>query len=262
MSEEKQEVAVWKPSPMERGTDLLPVHAVGPRNSIGQENVSGEDFVLPTVKLLQGMSPEVTKQTVDGAVPGAFLHTGAQEVFKGPIRVLLVAFTRSRALFPNEKDPDFAGLERCVSRDALEGDKYGDCEACPHKEWRGDRRPPLCSESRNFTALTPFGPALIRFNRRSTPAARNFISTWTMSGKPMWFHPVLIGTKSHTDIVDKQGTEATNYSLDMRWLTKEDVPSGAQALAEDIYRKVTSANEQGNLRGDDEGDVDHGDIPF
>lgn len=260
-NEENNVPALWTPTPMEKGTDLLPVHAVGPRNDIGQENVTGEDFVLPTIKLLQGMSPEVTKQTVEGAVPGSFLHTGAQEVMRGPIRVLLVAYTRSRALFPNDKDPDFNGLERCLSRDGIEGDRYGLCSGCPHTAWRENKKPPLCSESRNFTAITPFGPALIRFNRRSTPAARNFISTWTMSGKPMWFHPVLIGTKAHTDIVDKQGTEATNYSLDLRWLTKETVPPGAMELAESVYRKVSDANEQGTLRGDDEG-VDVEDVPF
>lgn len=253
--------ALWTPSPMESGTDLLPVAAVGPRDLVGQENVTGDDLILPTIKLLQGMSPEVTKQTVEGAVPGRFLHTGALECFKGPIRVLLVAYTKSRALFPNDKDPDCSGLERCLSRDGIEGDHYGMCDQCPYTQWRENKRPPLCSEARNFTVLTPFGPAIIRFSKRSTPSARNFVSTWTMSGKPMWAHPVLIGTKQHIDIVDKQGTEATNYSLEMRWLTRETVPPAAQQVAREIHEKISSANAQGKLRADDEGD-DFANPPF
>lgn len=259
MTEEANNVpALWTPSPLDKGSDLLPVHATGARSTRGQENVRAEDLVLPVIKLLQGMSPEVTKQTVEGAVPGSFLHTGVQEVFKAPLRVLICAHTRSRALFPNDKDPDYDGLERCLSRDGKEGSTYGSCDECHYTQWRDNKKPPLCSESHNFTVLTPHGPAIMRFSKRSMPSVRNFLTTWTMSGKDIWMHPALITTKAHTDVIDKQGTEATNYSLEIRWQAREDVPPAAQQAALSIYEKVSSANDAGKFGGNDEDD----DIPF
>ena len=259
MTNESQVPALWTPNTFDKGTDLLPVHAAGSRSTRGQENVRSEDLVLPVIKLLQGMSPEVTEQTVEGAVPGAFLHTGVQEVFKGPLRVLVCAHTRSRALFPNDKDDDYDGLEQCLSRDGKEGSTYGSCDACHHTEWRPDRKPPLCSEAHNFTVLTSYGPAILRFSKRSMPSARNFLTTWTMSGKDIWMHPAVISTKQHVDVVDQRGTKATNYSLEIRWQAREDVPPAAQQAALSIYETVSSANDAGKFGGNDEGASD---IPF
>ncbi len=257
-NEPKQEVAVWSPAEF-NGSDLLPLNLMHPRNNRGRENIKAGDLVVPVLKLLNGMSDEVTEQSVPGAVPGQFLHSGAQEVFAAPIRVIVVAHTRSRAMFTDNKNPRYAGLEKCISRDSVTGDRYGSCDACPHTRWgEGTREPPLCSESHNFTVLTSYGPAIIRMARRSTKSAEQFLTQWNWSPKDLWEHPVMFSTKAHQDVVDGSGKKATNYSLEMKWLQQETVPPAAQEFAESFYEQISAAHEHGKFKGDDE----QGDIPF
>lgn len=264
MTEEpKQEVAVWTPAEF-KGDDLLPLSVMGPRNTRGRENIKSTDMIVPILKVLNGMSDEVTAQSVPGAVPGMFCHSGAQEVFSGPIRVLICAHTRSRAMFPDSKDHRYAGKEKCLSRDSVTGDVYGSCDACPNTKWGEKNEPPLCSESHNFTVLTAYGPAIIRMQKRSTKSANNFLTTWNFGDKDLWHHPAIFSTKSHQDDVG-DGKKATNYSLEMRWDRKDTVPSAAMDAAFAVYTQVTEAHEKGTFSGDDEGtaeDEPTGDIPF
>lgn len=253
------EVELWTPSKFE-GSDLLPVAATGGTTTKGRENIKAEDIVLPSLKLLAGMSDEVTKQTVEGAVPGKFFHTGAQQLFSSPLRVLVCAHTRSRALFPDDKDPRYAGLERCISRDAVEGDHYGSCDACPHTEWGAERQKPLCGESHNFTVLTNIGPAVIRMSSRAIKSAKNFLTTWNFSPKDLWDHPVVFTTKQVEDTLN-DGRKATNYVLGMRWEQSETVPPAAREAAEQIYNLVSNAHEAGKFTNEEE-QAGTGDIPF
>ena len=263
MTNEEQLPTVWTPSKFD-GVDLLPIASVGVMDTTGQENIDADDLVLPSLRLLQGMSDEVTEQSVEGAAPGVFYHTGAKEIMKGPVRVLFCAHTKSRALFPKEGDARFAGISKCVSRDGIAGDEYGDCGSCDHTEWGEDRNPPLCSESHNFTALTCYGPCVIRFSRTSFKTAKEFLSTWRFSGKRIHTHPVLISVKQHQRELPG-GKKATYYSLELKWDQKEAVPPAAQDAANTIYKAVTSAHEQGNFTNDEEkvvNAVDTNDIPF
>ena len=259
--------AVWTPSKFD-GSDLLPVAAGGTKNSgKGREHIKAEDIVLPSLKLLAGMSDEVTKQTVEGAVPGKFLHTGAQQLFSSPVRAIVCAHTRSRALFPEAEKPRYEGLEKCLSRDGVTGKVYGDCDACPHKEWGENNEKPLCSESHNFTVLTNLGPAVIRMSSRATKSARNFLTTWNFSNKDLWQHPMVFTTKSIEDTLP-DGRKATNYVLGMRWEQADAVPPAIQQAAEAVYDLVSQAHEQGNFSTDEQElekagpDIGDGDIPY
>tara|TARA_R110000772_G_C13309802_1_gene439835 strand:- start:10556 stop:11344 length:789 start_codon:yes stop_codon:yes gene_type:complete len=256
--------AVWEPSKFD-GSDLLPVAASGAKSSKGRENIKAEDIVLPSLKLLAGMSDEVTKQTVEGAVPGKFLHTGAQQLFSSPVRAIVCAHTRSRAMFPDPKNSRYDGLEKCLSRDAVEGSEYGDCDACPHKEWgkddtTGKSLKPLCGESHNFTVLTNIGPAVVRMASRAIKSAKNFLTTWNFSSKDLWAHPMVFTTKAVEDTLP-DGRKATNYVLGMRWDQADAVPPPVQQAAEGIYNIVSNAHEQGNFSSDEQ-ELDKSEIPF
>src|SRR5512145_458316 len=99
-NEPKQEVAVWRPSEFSDGTDLLPMElATQQIDRTGRENVEAQDLILPSLSVLQGMSDVITKNLHPDARVGMFFHSGAQEVFKGPVRVLICAHTKSNALF-------------------------------------------------------------------------------------------------------------------------------------------------------------------
>lgn len=212
----------------------------------GRENVEAQDLILPSLSVLQGMSDVITKNLHPDARVGMFFHSGAQEVFKGPVRVLICAHTKSNALFPKADNPKHAGLETCISRDGVRGTVYGDCSACPHLQWGEDREPPVCSESHNFTVLTSYGPAVVRFARTSYKAARNFLTTWTMSPKPLWAHPAVITQRSQSGRL-KSGKEVTYFSMELRWQPREDVPPAAQAAARAIHEQVTAAHEAGKF---------------
>lgn len=249
--EENNAVQLWTPEPFE-GTDLLPVSIAGQGQPdlTGRENVEGSDLILPQLQLLQGQSDVCTSGDVEGAVPGKFYLTSTQEVLEPPIRVLLCAHTRSRALFPKDK-PEFAGKETCISKDGVEGTVYGSCDNCEHKMWGENNRPPLCSESHNFTALTPYGPAVIRFARTSFKTARQFLTTWTLTPKPLWAHPAVILAKK--DSKEVGGKMSTFYKMELRWLQRETVPAGAQAACSAVHAQVSAAHEAGKFgtEGDD-----------
>lgn len=241
---------LWQPSPFDDGTDLLPVDLGGNVDRTGRDHVQSGDLILPVLALLQGMSDAVT-QRVPGAQPGLFYHTGAGEVIDGPIRVLLCAHTRSRALLPKPERKEHEGLVQCIARDAMTGSHYGDCDACPHKEWGPQNQSPPCSESHNFTVLTSYGPAILRFSRTSYKAARNFITTWMMSPKTLWTHPAIVSVKQQTKVLPN-GKQATFFSLDMKWQQRETVPPAAQAAARAIHEQVMAAYESGRFGAEHE----------
>lgn len=254
--EPKQEeaLAVWKPSEF-RGTDLLPVNVTPkPTDRTGRELIASEDMILPSLALLQGSS-EVVKQGVDGAKPGRFYLSGVEEFFDPPLRVLAVAHTKSRSLFPKPDRAEHAGLEECLSRDAITGSRYGECAECPYKEWDNENsRPPPCSESHNFIVLTPMGPAIIRFQRTSFKAARKLLTAWNMSSDPLWAHPLELRTTTRQDMVN--GRQSTTHVMETKWVQREAVPPHVQAVAREAHKQVMAAHEAGKLDSHDQGDAD------
>lgn len=254
MSEEKQEVAVWQPTAFQ-GSDMLPV-ALGSKraDAIGRENVEAEDLILPSLKLLQGSSEEV-KQGIQGARAGIFWLSGLEEPLPPPLRVLAVAHTKSRSLFPKEDRPEHEGLEECRSKDAKEGTRYGTCADCPYSLWDEDKgRPPACSESHNFTVLTPFGPAVIRFQRTSIKSAKKLLTAWSMSQDALFAHPLEITTKTRTDKVN--GRDSTTHVMETKWVQRETVPPHVQEAARAVYETVKAAHERGKFGTTDEGSED------
>ena len=118
-----------------KGKDLLPAlsnqtQLIPSGDIVGYDNVEPEDLVLPVIKCLQGMSPEVMQEAHPDARPGRFFLTSTREAFAGPLRVLVVHHHRSRALFPDSKNPKTASLKVCLSSDALKGTVYGYCSDC------------------------------------------------------------------------------------------------------------------------------------
>lgn len=253
-----EELTLWQPRPMENGSDLLPLQLTAPSeiDVRGRENVEQRDIVMPSLRILSGLSKSVTEGR-PGARVGLFYHSGAELYYQPPLRLLLCFHYRSRALFPNPQNHAHHGLEPCFSRNGLRGTVYGLCEECEHKEWpervKGqDVQGPPCSESHNFVALTPNGPAVIRFWKKSYPAARNFLTEWNLSPWALWRFPVIIGANVQTKRI--AGKDQPYYALDLRWQRGETVPPTAQEAAARVYEQVKVAHEAGRFSADDEGD--------
>lgn len=249
---------VWQPSAFQ-GADLLP-KPVAPQDDdeplVGRDNVSQTDLILPSLRLLQGMSPAVTEGQIEAARPGLILHTGTREVLKPPMRLLFVHHSKSNFLAPDPKNPRHAGLEKCMARDAMHGDRYGYCDECKKcTEWPADGGKPLGSQSHNFVAMTPFGPAVVRFGRTSFKAAREFVTTWTMGNKNLWAHPVVVRVKSQQRTLDN-GQQATYFVWEPLWQTSEEVPKSMRLAAREMHDMVDAAHKAGRFSSDDEDDTD------
>jgi hypothetical protein len=255
--------ALWTPSKFD-GSDLLPVQrAPDPEADeiVGRDNVSQTDLILPAIRLLQGMSPEVLKNEVEGARAGLILHTGSKTLLKPPVRVLFVHHSKSNLLSPDPTKPEYAGLERCLSRDAVVGDVYGDCEQCRKcLDW-GPKTPqnpkgtkPLGSQSHNFVCMTELGPAIMRFSRTSYQAARTFITTWmTSNSKNLWHHPVVVRAKQETQTLPN-GQQSTYYTWEPIWQLTEVVPKGMRDECRKLHDIAETAYQAGRMHatGEDE----------
>jgi hypothetical protein len=256
----------WEPTKFD-GSDLLPIEQESQLPStdvlpvVGDENVNPEDMVLPSIKLLQGMSKEVAEGTVEGAQPGKFFNTGTGEVIVGPLRVLVVHHSRSNAMFPKEGDPRYADLEKCISRDGIEGDTYGDCDECGRNKFGKDQKKPLCSASHNFIVMTNDGPARIRFSSRGYSSAKTFLTQKITQRKNFFAHPLMISVVRRQDDLPG-GQKVTSYYLEARWDRSEPVPIETQTKALALYEEIKKAHGDGRLKttGDDEEDFDK--VPF
>ena len=255
------EVQIWKPQQEFAGSDLVPELRPGgqlvetaPGGLMGRENVEPEDLVLPSLLLRQGKSDPGSEQ-VPNAQPGQFWLATAGEVIEPPLRLLIVHHSRSRALFPQPGNPRTSGLNKCLARDAMTGTEYGACEDCPHKRWGERNEAPACAESHNFVAWTNFGPCVVRFAKSSFKAARNYLTTWTMSSKNLWAHPAIVTVKKQQKALS-DGQQANYFTMDMRWDQREDVPPEFQENAVELYKQIQQAHETGRFKTEDEASHD------
>jgi hypothetical protein len=255
------EITIWE-QPEFEGTSLIPsvgqvTALANPCRLVGRENVDTDDLIVPSISLLQGMSDAVTSG-LPGARPGLFQHSNTGEILEPPLKCIVIHYHKSNAFFPQEdKYPELAGKEPCISRDAVTGNVHGDCEECGLcLNWMDDGRPPAGAQSHVFTVLTDEGPAVIRFGRTSFKAGKKFLSQWSFSSKNLWAHPVLIAVASDTKEL-MGGKKATFYKMDMKWLRGEEVPSDWQDACLEMHKRISGAHEEGKFGDEAESDVDN-----
>lgn len=237
------ELQIWKPNEF-KGTDLLPMESFGvvaKQERVGFENVVESDLILPKLACLQGMSKQIS-EGVPGAAPGKFYMSATNEVVDGPVRTLILYHFQSRALYPDERKPEMAGLEACFSRDAEIGTRYGDCYACNHKEWREGKpknKPPLCQLAHNFVVLTKSGPAVIRMGGTSYRPADMMVKNLRRhpSGPEFWDYPAIISSTKVT----------TYYTVDIKIDWKDPTPPVVRAAARRFYDELKASYDHGKL---------------
>lgn len=159
--------------------------------TFGQSNITGDDITPPRVKILQLQSQEVADlkgevgdfyDTLRGVSYGPSLRFIPLTNFQN--RILLVRSERLAAI--NDKLTS-VGLEKlgdtetglvCRSLDMVMGRGYPgiECSTCPLSQWDG-QVPPLCSETRNVTALTEVGDLIIlSFTRSSAKVGKKLLT--------------------------------------------------------------------------------------
>ncbi len=245
---------VWSPKPF-KGTDLLPV--VGAQGSreldefsgeevVSRKNVEVGDIIVPRIKVLQGISDEVTR---DGLRAGLFFLTNLKQCIEPPIRGLIVFHSKSRALFPQQSRPETAGLERCIAPQAIQGSHYGDCSQCPHQHWPKDEKgktppgqSPPCSLSNNYVFLTNHGPYVLRFARTSFKPGADFLSDVAMADRNFWHHPVVVNvTTEQKELQGGGGKKATYFKMTIGWDRSEVIPQPYRDAARSLWQKLSDA---------------------
>lgn len=167
-------------------TTAIPAHLKGEGRGFGA--VSKEDILLPRIKLLQPLSPEVTDA---GMKPGTMLNSLSQTNYGNSIIFIPIIHQKSRIKwFPRD---DGGGIE-CSSDDAKqprEGTKeftvkdggkkktisMSDCVECQFAKWTDDVAP-LCTIYYNFPILIigEEAPVALSFEKTKVKTAKKLIS--------------------------------------------------------------------------------------
>jgi len=257
----KEAVAVWTPKEF-KGNDLIPYEAAPVQVAniplVGNDNIDANDMVVPALNLLHGTSKAVT-DGVEDAAPGRFMHSGTEQVLpEGDVRLIVVHYHKSNALFPKEDDR-YANLETCIAQDGIEGTVYGLCEECKKcTEWDNvNSKPPLGAEVHNFVCMTSLGPVILRMSRSTFKAGSKFLSTKASSGKNFFAHPTVVRVTQEPKTLPT-GKVTNYYALQMAWQTTEDVPEGLQLAAYELYKSLAQKHETGNLKSNDDAAADAG----
>lgn len=255
----------WEPAEF-KGTDLLPLEQekrqFGPADLpvIEEHDLEHSDIKLPVLTVLQGTSKVVQAGDVEGAQPGKLYFSGTGKIIQPPARVLVIGRFRGNAMFVRnpDKNPEYQGLEDCISRDGVTGTKYGPCEVCERcTKWRegpdGSDLPPLGTKTQQFVVRTSDGIGMFRIalsNKWATNAVKDFMTRRTTTERNWFSHPTVIGTEMHEN---KDGEPYQTPTL--RWQEDEIVPNDVQYACADWYRRVCEALEQGTLSEDEAGEA-------
>lgn len=74
----------------------MPAHIAAQPAALGNENLDAKDFAIPTIKVLQGLSPEC--EEVAGAKPGKLFNTITKELFD-KLYVINLKYDREYTIF-------------------------------------------------------------------------------------------------------------------------------------------------------------------
>ncbi len=242
---------------MSQPTSLLPVVQKSDLPDTGGAYIDDPafdvgDLVVPTLKLLQGMS-EPVQQGEPGAKPGVFWSPFNNAPIEPPMHVLIVFMTKNRWKRDNPK----AGTQKCVSFDTINGSTYGKCDHCNFKDWtrsrEGDSKPE-CALIYVAYALTPDGLCAIRFRGKAEKAAKTAWTTKVTQEKNWWTWPCLLGVKKEQG-KDPTGAPTTYWAPTIWWDKAKPVAPELVAMAQKTAQMIVMADKSGRLKGtEDEGE--------
>lgn len=178
----KKSKSIVKPSRSGNSGELaIPEHLKG--EGRGFEGVGKGDILLPRIKLLQPLSPEVTEE---GMEAGTLVNSLSKKNYGEELIFIPILHTKSRILWiPRDEG---GGME-CSSLTGIkpvnpyiikENKKevpYTSCDTCPRSQWNGDE-PPACTIYFNFliTVVSENEPVILSFSKTKTKIGKKLIS--------------------------------------------------------------------------------------
>lgn len=165
----------------------------------GLENANSEDILIPRIKLLQALSPEVQEPN-SNLKPGDFVNSVSGEKLPNPLTVIPILFLKSRIKFmPRESG---GGID-CRSQDGIRpsfGKMYqAFCKICQFSQWNEDNgEAPLCTSFINFIVMLPDIPELsfisLSFGKTSYKAGQKMLSIAKFRGGDLFSYYYIIGS--------------------------------------------------------------------
>lgn len=175
----------------------------------GAENLSPDDFSLPTLKLVQPNTQS------DDAIKhlGHYVQTDTGTFHEAP-RALIVGIQKSRILFPTAYAADNKPLCRSdnavtprpefIGQDVFDdgGNIPDTCAECPFSQWGPDGEAPACSLSENWAAILDTGDIVI-LRLKGTSAAASKMLKNIMRANKLKKRPTYVQLGSKFERTDK-----------------------------------------------------------
>lgn len=203
----------------------------------GFENLEKNDLLLPRIKLLQPLSPEINDL---GQKAGTIFLALSNKSYGDKITITPVLHFRSRIKWTPEEDG--GGID-CSSPDARvpRENKYAaTCADCPHTQWNDAAKnkkdkAPKCTLYDNFLVLIGDSkePVIIPMERSKAKVAKKFYSMGALKGGDMWDHQYelsVVGEKN------EDGKPYHNYSV--RDISKQTTAE-RRALCETLWTSLS-----------------------
>ncbi len=134
----------------------------------GLGTLSEEDRIIPRLKIMQPLSPEVDEGI---AKPGEFVNSIAKKSYGKVIAFTPILWWKSRVYWQR---PEEGGAILCQSKDAITGTVYGACTDCEYSRWV-DKEAPACTAIINVLGLV----------NNSELVAMGFMKTSYTAGKQL-----------------------------------------------------------------------------
>lgn len=177
----------------------------------GFERVDMETVSMPTAKLLQSNSPEVSDDDYDFRA-GYIIHSLLME--KLPETFIPLSISNSNILFVPRNDADKAAFKAkfnlsdddinnnnviCRARDGKVGDTYGNCAACGLNKFQGNEKP-WCTGTINVLAVFEGCelPVVIQFANTSFKHGRKFRDMALFAGGDLFKRKYKLVTKKES----------------------------------------------------------------
>lgn len=142
----------------------------------GTGNIDAEDRMIPRLKIMQPLSPEVDEGI---AKSGELLNSISKKSYGKELIFVPIVWWKSRIYWAGR---DEGGEILCQARDAVHGSKYGACAECQYSKWN-DKEAPVCTAIINILMLVN-GSELIAcsFMKTSYNTGKQLINLFNYKG--------------------------------------------------------------------------------
>jgi hypothetical protein len=177
----------------------------------GRENVDQADLVLPRIKLLQPLSPEVQEE--DSQIEAGHLYNTLTQNDYGDSLIFIPVMHFKSRIYWRKRDDDSPDRMLCSSPNGLNpnSEAFGKtCPECPMQRWnnqaeKAEDKAPKCTSYYNFAILVEgeTSPIALSFERTKVKIAKKLLSLISIGNLDMFAKKYKIGV---TKEKNKKGT--------------------------------------------------------